>query len=188
MKRPALVTFPPRTAQPFFAAAVLAFLLGLAFAGVISLDWQKLTARLAPDSVPPASLSTPDTAGRPVSRALVRVIDGDTIDLDGHRVRLVGFNAPETWTPACAAEAKAGNRAKARLRDLVASEPLSYRRVACSCAPGTEGTQACNYGRACGSLFAGGRDVGDILVAERLAVPYRCGRTACPPVPRPWCG
>jgi endonuclease YncB( thermonuclease family) len=170
-----------------FVPALIVLVAGMALAGVVSFGWQGLTARLGEAPAPLAANAPAEAPGR-VSRALVRVVDGDTIDLDGHRVRLVGFNAPETWTPACAAEAKAGNRAKARLRDLVASEPLSYRRVACSCVPGAEGTQACNYGRACGSLFAGGRDVGDILVSERLAVPYRCGRTGCPPVPRPWCG
>lgn len=32
-----------------------------------------------------------------------------------------------------------------------------------------------------------GRDVGDILIAEGLAVPFVCGPTRCPKKPHPWC-
>jgi hypothetical protein len=46
---------------------------------------------------------------------------------------------------------------------------------------------ACNHGRACGTLRSNGRDVGAILIAEGLAVPFVCGATSCPKTPRPWC-
>lgn len=187
MRRATPVPFRRQARQPMFVPALIVFVAGMALATVVSFAWQGLTGRLGEASVPLAASPPAATAGR-VSPAIVRVIDGDTIDLAGRHVRLVGFNAPETWKPACASEAEIGHRAKARLRQLVATAPLTYRPVACSCPPGTEGTEACNYGRACGSLFADGRDVGDILVSERLAVPYRCGGTRCPPVPRPWCG
>jgi endonuclease YncB( thermonuclease family) len=32
--------------------------------------------------------------------------------------------------------------------------------------PGTVGTANGNYGRLCGSLFVGGRDVGPVLISE----------------------
>ena len=32
-----------------------------------------------------------------------------------------------------------------------------------------------------------GRDVGDILIEEKLAAPFRCGAVRCPATPRPWC-
>ena len=64
---------------------------------------------------------------------------------------------------------------------------IEFERVACSCQPGTEGTDRCNFGRLCGSLIVDGQDVGSTLIAEGLAVPYRCGRTRCPPRPEPWC-
>jgi hypothetical protein len=60
-------------------------------------------------------------------------------------------------------------------------------KVACSCKPGTEGAARCNYGRSCGTLRVSGRDVGQILIVEGLAVPFRCGATNCPPTPSPWC-
>lgn len=116
------------------------------------------------------------------------VTDGDTVRMsDGTRVRLVGFNTPEKFEPQCAREAALGNRASERLKELVASGTPTVTRVACSCKPGTEGTDKCNHGRSCGTLTVDGRDVGDILISEGLAVSFVCGETSCPPMPRPWC-
>lgn len=116
------------------------------------------------------------------------VTDGDTVRMsDGTRVRLVGFNTPEKFEPRCSREAALGNRASERLRELVASGTPRVTRVACSCKPGTEGTSRCNYGRSCGTLTVDGRDVGEILISEGLAVSFVCGDTSCPSTPRPWC-
>jgi len=112
----------------------------------------------------------------------VRIIDGDTINVRGisPNVRLVGFNAPETWRPSCTAERQVGERATARLSHLVRNAAsIEFERVACSCRPGTEGTDRCNFGRLCGSLFVDGQDVGQTLIGE--------GRTSCPPRPQAWC-
>jgi hypothetical protein len=51
------------------------------------------------------------------------------------------------------------------------TEVLEFDYLDCACPPGTEETPACNYGRSCGILKAGGKDVGDILIAEGFAVP-----------------
>ncbi|WP_192255053.1 thermonuclease family protein [Mesorhizobium silamurunense] len=125
----------------------------------------------------------------PLARTQFTITDGDTIRLDGAAkgTRLVGFNAPESIEPRCAVEADLGRRAKARLTELVASAKLELKMIPCSCPAGTEGTDRCNYGRSCGSLFANGQDVGDVLISEGLAVPFVCGATSCPPTPRPWC-
>jgi hypothetical protein len=48
-----------------------------------------------------------------------------------------------------------------------ADAPLT--RVVCACRAGQEGTRNCNYGRLCGALSIGGRDVGGILISEGLA-------------------
>lgn len=125
----------------------------------------------------------------PLVRSQFSITDGDTIRLDGTAkgTRLVGFNAPESIEPRCTVEADLGRRAKARLTELVASAKLELKMVPCSCPSGTEGTDRCNYGRSCGTLFANGQNVGDVLIAEGLAVPFVCGATSCPPTPRPWC-
>lgn len=119
----------------------------------------------------------------------IHIIDGDTIRLLDRRpdVRLVGFNAPETMRTRCPAEAALGEKAKQRLRQIVNGGNLQFEFVACSCAPGTEGTDACNFGRRCGVLKSNGRDVGATMIAEGIAVPFICGATSCPATPRPWC-
>ena len=120
----------------------------------------------------------------------VRVIDGDTISLDDGRpnVRLVGYNAPETGSRArCEAERQKGEAAKQRLRELVSNGRSDFSQVACACVRGTEGTDACNFGRRCGTLRVNGVDVGSTLINEGLAVRFVCGATSCPTLPRPWC-
>ncbi len=126
----------------------------------------------------------------PINSGDIRVIDGDTIRIHQKQpnVRLVGFNAPETRKAACDAERELGGKATRRVRDLVRDGNLDFEFVACSCPLGTEGTPSCNYGRRCGMLKANGRDVGEILISEGLAVPFQCGATRCPKTPRPWCG
>lgn len=119
----------------------------------------------------------------------IRVIDGDTIRIYHKKpdVRLVGFNAPETRRAQCEAEEELGARATRRLREIVSAGNLNFEFVPCACQPGTEGTNACNFGRRCGILKAGGWDVGAILIRENLAVQFTCGATSCPKTPRPWC-
>jgi endonuclease YncB( thermonuclease family) len=144
-------------------------------------------------------MSFPGLSPIPVSAALptasqfstqsFSITDGDTIRMsDGTPVRLVGFNTPEKFEPKCDREAALGNRATERLRELVSSGRAAVTRIACSCPPGTEGTDRCNHGRSCGILKVDGRDVGQTLISEGLAVPFVCGPTSCPRTPRPWCG
>jgi len=45
----------------------------------------------------------------------------------------------------------------------------------------------CNFGRLCGSLTVGGRDVGQTLIGEGLVRPCVCSGTRCPPR-QGWCG
>ena len=96
------------------------------------------------------------------------VYDGDTVELicDGQSrtARLVGFDTPETKEPGCEAEAALGQRATARLRELVRAGPAVLD---------SEGVD--KYGRVLATLTVDGRDVGDVLIAENLAVRYRGG-------------
>ena len=154
------------------------FIVLCALVGFVAVQaWPKLR----PETAKPAAVA---------NSLSVRVIDGDTISLqDGKpNVRLVGFNAPETGSRAkCEAERQKGEAATQRLRELVSNGRSEFKQVACSCAHGTEGSDACNYGRRCGTLRVNGADVGSTLINEGLAVRFVCGATSCPPLPRPWC-
>ncbi|TAV40922.1 thermonuclease family protein [Rhizobium leguminosarum] len=125
----------------------------------------------------------------PVDQAFT-VTDGDTVHVVGERAgtRLVGYNTPEKFSPQCEYERKLGERASSRLRELVRSPNLQLTKVPCACPAGSEGTDACNHGRSCGVLKVDGRDVGQILIGEGLAVPFICEGNRCPRTPRPWCG
>jgi endonuclease YncB( thermonuclease family) len=132
------------------------------------------------------ALATP-ARSEPIAAGAVQVVDGDTIRVRGRTIRLVGFDTPEAGINArCEGERNLAARTTARLRALVAGGGLDLQIVQCSCPPGTEGTQRCNFGRACGVLKARGRDVGATLITEGLARPYMCGPTSCPPR-APWC-
>lgn len=132
--------------------------------------------------------STPTSTGALQTQDF-SVTDGDTVHVvgDATGTRLVGFNTPEVFSPQCQLERQLGERASSRLRELVAHGNARLTKVACACAPGTEGTRECNYGRSCGMLQVDGKDVGSILISEGLAVSFVCGKTSCPPTPRPWC-
>lgn len=138
----------------------------------------------------PSKIGETKTHATTAGQQRFSVTDGDTIRVDGDLkgTRLVGFNTPEVFSPKCQREGELGAKASARMREIVSTAKLSLTKVACSCRPGTEGTDRCNHGRSCGVLRADGRNVGDILISEGLAVPFVCGATGCPPTPRPWCG
>jgi endonuclease YncB( thermonuclease family) len=157
------------------AAAVIGFAATMAF-----LNWQS-TPRVVVLRPDPRPNPTPTQSGQ------IDVIDGDTVRFNGVPYRLVGIDTPERGDKArCDDERSRAEAATRRLRTLVASGDARLIRVACSCRPGQEGTKNCNYGRLCGSLSIGGRDVGSILIGEGLAQPYVCGTTSCPQR-RPWC-
>jgi hypothetical protein len=117
----------------------------------------------------------------------IDIVDGDTIRSGTQTYRLVGFDTPESGDNAsCARERALADRATMRMKQLVAGGGLELKRVPCGCAPGTEGTGQCNYGRLCATLKLQGRDVGAILTGEGLAERYACSGASCPPR-RNWC-
>jgi Staphylococcal nuclease homologue len=125
-------------------------------------------------------------ASRP-AQAGIEVVDGDTVRSGGATYRLIGFDTPEQGTRAhCWQERALASKATNRLRELVVGGGVALSRVSCACRPGTEGTDACNYGRLCGTLQVRGRDVGQILIAEGLAERYSCGGSTCPRR-KDWC-
>ena len=127
----------------------------------------------------------------PIKSSQIFVVSGDTVEVFNRRpaVALLGFKAPER-RPAraqCATERELGSKVTQRVRELINAGNLDYQTRRCACEPGTQGTSRCNLGRGCGILTVNGRDLGQILVEEKLAVPFVCGETKCPPPPNPWC-
>jgi endonuclease YncB( thermonuclease family) len=100
------------------------------------------------------------------------VIDGDTVIVEGVRVRVEGIDAPETHPPRCASEAALGERATQRLIALMNQGPVALVNDG--------GRDEDRYGRKLRHLMQNGQSLGDQLIREGLARPWT-GRKL------PWC-
>jgi len=73
-------------------------------------------------------LSVPPAQAQQILSGTARVIDGDTLDLQGTRIRLLGIDAPESGQ-ACrdaqGAPYPCGERARAALAEMIAGRPVS---------------------------------------------------------------
>lgn len=99
------------------------------------------------------------------------VVDGDTLWIRGHKVRVADIDAPETHDYRCLEEKALGNRATQRLIQLVNSGPVTMRPI---------DRDEDRYGRKLRIVMVNGTSVGDTLVREGLARYYEGGR-------KPWC-
>jgi len=104
----------------------------------------------------------------------MRVIDGDTLEDMREEItyRIVNIDTPETGSRArCPAERDLGNRATNAVRTLLSSaERLELRPTG----------RTDRYGRTIAFVVIDGRDMGETLIAEGLARPWRGRR-------EPWC-
>jgi micrococcal nuclease len=100
------------------------------------------------------------------------VVDGDTLWIDGVKVRMSDIDAPETHPPRCKYEAELGDRATRRLRDLVNAGPFDV--------VSEDGRDTDRYGRRLRVLKRNGMSLGQQLVDEGLARRWEGRR-------RPWC-
>jgi endonuclease YncB( thermonuclease family) len=114
----------------------------------------------------------PTEGGQIASPAAVRVIDGDTFDYDGMRVRIADIDTPEV-NGRCAYETELAARATRRLDALL-------REGAFELYPAPDGRDEDPYGRKLRIVARGGRSIGDMLVTEGLARTWS-GRRG------PWC-
>ncbi|HEX4848753.1 MAG TPA: thermonuclease family protein, partial [Novosphingobium sp.] len=96
------------------------------------------------------------------------VVDGDTFWIAGEKVRLADINAPETHQAGCAAERELGVRATRRLIALLNAGPFTLE---------IEGRGTDRYGRALRVARRGGSSIGQQLVREGLAEPWRGRRS-----------
>lgn len=100
------------------------------------------------------------------------VVDGDTLWIDGTKVRVADIDGPEISDPKCGSELALGNRATERLIKLVNQGPFELQAW-----PGRDKDR---YGRALRVLLRNGHSLGDILVSKGLARAWTGRR-------EPWC-
>lgn len=106
--------------------------------------------------------------GKPIAATchISQVTDGDTLRLTcagvTHKLRLLGYDTPEVYHPRCPAERLAGQAASNVLRALVGSGPVSRVQF--------HGHD--RYGRVLADLWIDGQDVGSVMRASGLALPY----------------
>jgi len=100
------------------------------------------------------------------------VVDGDTIWLNGQKIRIADIDTPEVSEPKCSSELALGNRATDRMLELINEGPLEIKAW--------PGRDADRYGRKLRVLIRDGRSLGDILVSEGLARTWSGRR-------EPWC-
>ena len=91
------------------------------------------------------------------------MIDGDTIDIEGRRIRLLGFDTPEIFSPKCSAEKIRGEAAAERLRQLImdGDKLLLSKQISKD-----------KYGRELANFIIDDTDVSNILIREGLARKY----------------
>jgi endonuclease YncB( thermonuclease family) len=98
------------------------------------------------------------------SQRITCVVDGDTFWLHGDKVRIADINAPETHGAQCPVESALGLAATRRLLALLNGGPFSLEAGA---------RDMDRYGRLLRVVTRRGRSLGDRLIAEGLAEPWR---------------
>lgn len=127
-----------------------------------------------------APASAADRLAGPVPATLVRVVDGDTLELRVHvwldqelvvKARLAGVDAPELTRPACEAERALAEQA----RDLIARETAGEDALVLT------GIEHDKYaGRVVASVATGaGQDLSQALLQSGLADAYGESRDWC---------
>lgn len=100
------------------------------------------------------------------------VVDGDTIWLDGVKIRVADIDTPEISTPRCDAELALGLEARDRLVVLLNEGDFSLEPIG--------NRDEDRYGRKLRVIVRSGRSLGDQLVSEGLARTWSGRR-------EPWC-
>ena len=109
--------------------------------------------------------------------AFVTVIDGDTLNFDGERVRLLDIDTPEISDPRCEKELLLGLEAKQHLQELLAYGEATIER---------HGQD--RYGRTLAHVYVNGSDVGQQMLDQGYAIRWRPGRQAWAQRAEHWCG
>jgi endonuclease YncB( thermonuclease family) len=133
-------------------------LMGVATFGAV------LVLGLAAPAIKP--MLTSATAGEEAQGLTGRasVIDGDTIEINGRRIRFFGVDAPER-DQTCQRDGKlwaCGSESTAQLKGFIGAQPVTCRQM-----------DTDRYGRAVARCTVAQRDVGTWLVASGWAVDFR---------------
>jgi micrococcal nuclease len=124
-------------------------------------------------AAPPAN-AEPTATAHAAPTQNIRVIDGDTLEDMATDItyRLVNIDTPETGSRArCTAERNLGNQATQTARALIATARQFETRPT---------GRIDRYGRTIAFVIVDGRDLGETLIADGLARPWRGRR-------EPWC-
>lgn len=158
------------------STGLAAFAIVFAFGASVMAVTDQSTPRAEAQSTQLASAEAPSTSrGRAnVTTDRIRVIDGDTMEDMREEItyRVVNIDTPETGSRArCTAERNLGNQATQAARTLVAdARRLEFRPTG----------RIDRYGRTIAFVVIDGRDMGETLIADGLARPWRGRR-------EPWC-
>jgi endonuclease YncB( thermonuclease family) len=101
----------------------------------------------------------------PVVEGALRVVDADTVEIDGQRIRLFGIDAPE-HAQSCGLEAATQWQCGAWASSEVRAR-YEGRRARC------RGEDRDRYGRMVARCFVDGQDMGRALVRDGVALAYR---------------
>ncbi len=124
--------------------------------------------RLILAAVVAGGMSSPALAGGDIVGP-ARVIDGDTLEVRGQRIRLHGIDAPESGQT-CRADGKTwrcGRKAAFALTDKIGRAPVTC-----------EERDRDRYGRIVAKCSVGGKDLGEWMVLRGWALAYRQYSTA----------
>lgn len=150
----------------------------LAFAGIFVVGtWNSLRIAFSSDSPTPVSFASLDRP-RPHLELCGNgprhdcVVDGDTLWLDGVKIRVADIDTPEVSEPKCHFEYELGMRATYRLRDILNEGPFSLGPIGAR--------DEDQHGRKLRVITRSGQSLGNMLVAEGLARTWTGRR-------EPWC-
>lgn len=96
----------------------------------------------------------------------IRIIDGDTVQVGQHIIRLIGFDTPETHRPRCVSELNRGKKATRRLRSFIKEAQFAKFLF---------NQSKDQYGRLLAKMYLNNRDAADIMVSAGLAKRYNGG-------------
>ena len=158
-------------ASPIERVALLIAFSAMVYVGAIVLPDGMVDAFLPSETgaVPVYSAQFAECSG---PARITCVVDGDTIWLDGTKIRIADIDTPEVTSPNCAHELVLGNKATDRLTELLNDGPFALEPY---------GRDKDVYGRDLRIITRDGISLGKVLVSEGLAHDWDGRRHS-------WCG